>query len=393
MNNKLCILDKISVMKKLLIGILAIVSFTAQSQVKEADNLYLLDLFQSQRYIEASDYLKKVYIEPIADKKVLSRFGYSLRMEGKLSEAETYYQRILEKDSTEISTLFSLAGINQAKGNYKKAGDYYKLILAIDSNNFSVYRQLSDMVEASEGLIFAAPYLAKANYLNPKDGDIAYSYSKVLKSGKQYVIAEAVLDTAIAADTTNLILLRGKAELAYDLDKWPVVIDISNRLITQGEESALILKMLGEAYYSVKKYSMAIEILTGLEENLQQSESSLYFIAMSYKAMENYPKAIEYFNKTLKESISPNTAEYYALIGDSNQKSNKMKSALASYQKSLFFENKPMTLYSMAAIYDEKLKDKSTALKYYKRYLETNPPKDHESYVEYSKYRIAQLGK
>ncbi|SKB89089.1 tetratricopeptide repeat protein [Daejeonella lutea] len=380
-------------MKKIVVLILVLIASHAHSQVKEADNLHLLDLFQSQRFIEASEYLKQVYQEPISDKKILSRFGYSLKMAGKLTEAEGYYRRILEKDSTEVSTLFSLAGINQTKGNYKKAGDYYKQILAIDSNNFAVYSRLSDMIESSEGLVFATPYLAKANSLNPYDGDIAYSYSKVLKSVKQYKLAGAVLDTAIAADTTNMFLLRGKAELAYAEDKWPVVIEIVNRLIALGEENALQLKMLGEAYYSVKKYTLAIEILSGLEENDQQTESSLYFIAMSYKSLENYPKAIEYFNKTLKESISPNTSEYYALIGDSNQKRNQMKSALASYQKSLFFENKPMTIYSMATIYDQKLNDKATALKYYKRYLEAKPPKDHESYIEYSKYRIAQLGK
>lgn len=378
-------------MKKLIILVLALISFQAHSQLKDADNTYLLDLFQNQRYIEASDYLKKVYHEPITDKKVLSRFGYSLRMAGKLSEAENYYRRILEKDSTEVSTLFSLAGINQGKGNFKKAGDYYKLILAVDSNNFSVYRQLSDMIESSEGLMFATPYLAKANYLNPKDGDVAYNYSKVLKSAKQYRTAEAVLDTAIAADSTNMFLLRGKAELAYAQDKWSVVIEITNRLISLGDENAFSLKMLGEAYYSVKKYAMAIEILSGLEESQQQTESSLYFLAMSYKALENYPKSIEYLNKTLKEGITPNAAEYYALIGDSNQKRNQMKSALASYQKSLFFENKAMTIYSMATIYDQKLNDKTTALKYYKRFLEANPAKGHENYVEYSKYRIAQL--
>jgi len=378
-------------MKKLLIIFLSLVCVQARSQVKDADNLYLLDLLQSQRYIEASDYLKKIYQEPITDKKVLSRFGYSLKMAGRLSEAETYYKRILVKDSTDVSALFSLAGINQGKGNYRMAGDYYKLILAIDSNNFSVYRQLSDMVESSEGLIFATPYLAKANYLNPKDGDVAYSYSKVLKSAKQYQLAEAVLDTAIAADTTNMFLLRGKAELAYARDNWPAIVEIISRLISLGDENALFLKMLGESYYSVKKYDLAIEILTKLEETQQQTESSLYFLAMSYKAIENYPKAIEYFNKTLKESISPNTAAYYALIGDSNQKRNQMKSALASYQKSLFFENKPMILYSMATIYDQKLNDKPTALRYYKRYLEAKPPKGQESHVEYSKYRVRQL--
>ena len=378
-------------MKKLLFITFTIMCAQAQSQVKEADNLYLLELLQSQRYIEASDYLTQVYQEPITDKKVLSRFGYSLKMAGRLSEAESYYKRILEKDSTEVSTLFSLAGINQAKGNFKMAGDYYKLILAIDSNNFSVYRQLSDMIENSEGLIFATPYLAKANYLNPKDGDVAYSYSKVLKAAKQYQLAEAVLDTAIAADTTNMFLLRGKSELAYARDNWPAVVEIITRLISLGDENALSLKMLGEAYYSVKKYALAVEILKKLEETAQQTESSQYFLAMSYKALENYPKAIEYFNKTLKESISPNTAAYYALIGDSNQKRNQMRSAIASYQKSLFFENKPMTLYSMATIYDQKLNDKPNALRYYKRYLESKPPKGQESYVEYSKYRVGQL--
>jgi tetratricopeptide (TPR) repeat protein len=87
-------------MKKLIFLFLSIICSQAQSQVKDADNLHLLDLFQNQRYIEASDYLKEVYQEPITDKKILSRFGYSLRMSGRLSEAETYYQRILEKDST-----------------------------------------------------------------------------------------------------------------------------------------------------------------------------------------------------------------------------------------------------------------------------------------------------
>ena len=380
-------------MKTILIIIFTFACFQAQSQVKDTDNIYLLDLLQSQRYIEASDYLKKMYPEPITDKKVLARFGYTLKMAGRLSDAETYYRRIIMNDSTDVSTLFNLAGINQSKGNYKIAGDYYKLILAIDSNNFSVYRQLSDMIEASEGLIFATPYLAKANYLNPKDGDVAYSYSKVLRVAKQYQLAEAVLDTAISADTTNMFLLRGKSELAYARDNWPAVIEIINRLISLGDENALSLKMVGEAYYSVKKYELAIGILQKLEETEQQTESSLYFMAMSYKALENYPKAIEYFNKTLKESISPNTAAYYALIGDSNQKRNQIKAALSSYQKSLFFENKPMTIYTMATIYDQELNNKPMALRYYKRYLGAKPPKGQETYVKYSKFRVEQLGK
>ncbi|HEY0896742.1 MAG TPA: hypothetical protein VGE15_09350, partial [Sphingobacteriaceae bacterium] len=65
---------------------------------QEVSSAYLLDLFQNQRFQEAADYLKKSYPEPITDKKVLARFGYSLQMAGRLSEAEEYYSRILEQD-------------------------------------------------------------------------------------------------------------------------------------------------------------------------------------------------------------------------------------------------------------------------------------------------------
>ncbi len=380
-------------MKVITIISLILLSHSGISQTKESDNLFLLELFQNQRYMEASDFLKKIHPEPIRDKKILSRFGYSLQMAGRLSEAESYYNRILEQDSSDISVLFSLANINQRKGNYFKATNYYKSILLIDSLNFLVFRQLSYMIEASEGVLFAAPYLARANQLNPADGDIAYSFSKVLKSAKQYKMADSILSVALAADTSNLILLKGKAELAYATNNWPLVIETINKLIAQGDQSALLLKMLGEAYYLTEKYTMAIELLEGMEQNLQQSESTLYFIAMSYKALKNYPKAIEYLNKTLTESISPNVAEYYALIGDSNQKNNQLRASLAAYQKSLFYESKPLTLYSMAVIYDQNLKDSKTALSYYKRYIKTNPPPDHKAYIEYSNYRIAELSR
>ncbi|WP_276359750.1 tetratricopeptide repeat protein [Daejeonella sp. H1SJ63] len=312
-------------MRILLFIAILLLSLKSFAQNAGSDNLLILELLQNQRYDEASEYLKRIYPEPISDKKILSRFGYSLRMAGKLTEAEKYYQRILDQDPGEISSLFSMAGISQRKGNFLKAKDYYKQILAIDSTNFSVYKQLSDMIESSEGLLFATNYLQKANNLNPADGDIAYSYSKVLKDLKQYDSAAKVLDEAIRVDSTNLVLLRGKAELAY--------------------------------------------------------------------AMKSYDKAAEYLSKTISESISPNTAGYYAQVGDVLEKNKLIRQLLEAYQKSLFFDNKPLTLYTIASIYDQKLKQFKSALTYYRRYVNSEPPSDQKAYIEYSKFRIAELSR
>jgi len=368
-----------------------LISVATSAQNFTADNLLILELLQNQRYDEAAETLRKIYPEPISDKKILSRIGYSLRMAGKLSEAETYYLRILEDEPTEISSLFSMAGISQRKGNFVKAKDYYKRILASDSTNFSVYKQLSDMIETSEGLIFAINYLKKANSLNSSDGDIAYSYSKVLKDTKQFDLAAQVLDEAIRADSSNLILLRGKAELAYAMKDWNAVIKICSAIIRDGDRSPNILKMLGEAFYSIGKYQQSIDILEGMEANDMKTESTLYFIAMSYKALKNYPKSVDYLNKTIKESISPNIASYYAQIGDALDKNQQNKQSLEAYQKSLFFDPKPITLYTMATLYDQKLKQHKTALSYYRRYLNAKPPPEQKAYIDFSNYRISKL--
>jgi tetratricopeptide (TPR) repeat protein len=249
------------------------------------------------------------------------------------------------------------------------------------------------MIETSEGLIYATVYLQKANSLNSSDGDIAYSYAKVLKDMKQFDSASRVLDEAIKADSTNLILLRGKAELAYAMKDWKGVVSLCSVIIRDGDRSPNILKMLGEAFYSLGNFQQAIDILEGMEANEMKTEATLYFIAMSYKALKNYPKSVDYLQKTIAESISLNTAGYYAQIGDVLEKSQMIRQSVEAYQKSLFFDNKPLTLYTIATIYDQKLKQPKTALNYYKRYINSKPPADQKSYIEYSNYRISQLSK
>jgi tetratricopeptide (TPR) repeat protein len=380
-------------MRIILFLAILLLSLKISAQNTASDNLLILELLQNQRYDEAAETLKKINPEPISDKKILSRIGYSLRMAGKLSEAENYYLRILEQEPAEISSLFSMAGISQRKGNFVKAKEYYKQILAADSTNFSVYKQLSDMIETSEGLIYATVYLQKANSLNSSDGDIAYSYAKVLKDMKQFDSASRVLDEAIKADSTNLILLRGKAELAYAMKDWNGVVSLCSVIIRDGDRSPNILKMLGEAFYSLGKYQQAIDILEGMEANEMKTESTLYFIAMSYKALKNYPKSVDYLQKTITESISLNTAGYYAQIGDVLEKSQMIRQSVEAYQKSLFFDNKPLILYTIATIYDQKLKQSKTALNYYRRYINSKPPAEQKAYIEYSNYRISQLSK
>src|ERR1700749_2314411 len=118
---------------------LAIQAF-AQNQ-SHADDAVLVEYYQTQRYAEAADYLKKAYPEPVTDLKPLTQLAYTSQMAGRLADAESYYQRVYSADSTNTTVLFNLGSINLRRGNNLKAEIYYKKIAQRDTTNFMVFKQ------------------------------------------------------------------------------------------------------------------------------------------------------------------------------------------------------------------------------------------------------------
>src|ERR1700740_995271 len=92
--------------------LLCLVTFTitvccAQQKMATDDGL-LLDYYQNQRFADAADYLKKNYPEPINDSRVLGSLAYTSQMASRLVDAEVYYQRVYDLDTTNTGILLSL---------------------------------------------------------------------------------------------------------------------------------------------------------------------------------------------------------------------------------------------------------------------------------------------
>jgi uncharacterized protein (DUF433 family) len=131
-------------------------------------------------------------------------------------------------------------------------------------------------------------------------------------------------------------------------------------------------KCSGKLIIQSEKYQPAIDILEGMEANEMKTESTLYFIAMSYKALKNYSKSVEYLNKNDKgnqfRQTQPGIMHRSGMCWKKSQLTRKVARSLS--EKASFFENKPLTLYTIATIYDQKTENSlKTALSYYKRYI------------------------
>jgi len=383
-------------MKRYLLLVLIIsVSITSSAQqADKAGDALLLEYYQNQRFADPLDYLRKTYPEPVTDTRTLSSLAYTSQMAGKLADAEGYYLRIYQKDSTGISLLYNLGNLNLRRGNNGKALIYFKKILKKDSTNFNVYKQLATIAYNTGDIRADSGYLQKANTINPVDPDVAADLATIFINQKSYPKADTIVSKALAADTANLLLLHQKAIVNYRLEKFPQTITICQQLIAGGAVSSDVINMLGISYFMVKRYKDCISAFEILETNKTASETSYYYTAMSYKGLHDQDKAILYLNKAIKEAISSNVDSYYNEMGDSYEKIHKLNKAINAYQKSLLYDSKPMiTYYVLANLYDSELKNKASALKYYRKYIKTNPPQKQSSYLAYAKSRLKELSR
>jgi tetratricopeptide (TPR) repeat protein len=355
------------------------------------DQEKLLEFYQSQRYMEAAQYLQTIYGTETQVPKELSQLGYANLMAGNLAAAEKSYQQLYLLQPGSIPVLFNLASISRRRGDEAKAKAYYLKIIKIDSLNFNVYRQLAAMIEMP-----AAPdkiyYLKKANSLQPAHADVAFDLATGLNLIKRNDSAYVVLQTALSADTLNMSLLKAKMPVCISLEKIDETLKTGNLLMMAGDSSGYVLNNMGKAYYNKKNYSKALEMFTIIEKMQQQNESTLYYTSICYRELNDFTRAADYMKMAIKEGISPYTSKYYKVLGEIYEKNAMVKNARQSYFKSLEFENDGGVYYNLALLNDFKLNNKRAALQYYNQYLASKPNPDKlKEVITYVNGRIDEL--
>ncbi|PJJ84612.1 tetratricopeptide repeat protein [Mucilaginibacter auburnensis] len=360
-------------------------------ETRKTDDALLLDYYQGGRYAEALTYLKTVYAEPVSDAKELTRLAYTASMANKLPEAEAYYQQIYNRDTTNKTSLYNMATINQRRGNNFKAESYLKKYIKLDTTTFAVYKQLANFAATKADFTAQLAYLQRANKLDSIEFDVAADLSDLYVKLKFNQQAEKVLSVAIAADPENIVLLQSLLKLASAQKKWQLAVKTGEQLLQAGDGSAFTATKLGVAYYQMKSYRCGIETLAALPD-IFQTEVTAYFTGACYKQLKDPKNAVYYFDKAIKLSISPSTNTYYSEMGDTYEGMKLLSKAQSSYQKALLYDEKPLTLYFLANLFDRQLKDPSSALKYFKKYLASKPDANEEKdYIAYSKSRVEQL--
>jgi tetratricopeptide (TPR) repeat protein len=382
-------------MKRLLLilTILCTYQYSIAQSKRAIDNDKLLEYYQSQQYVEAANYLQNFYNEDTQNPKEIKQLAYAYVMAGKLPEAEKNYLKLYEQQPKSLSILFSLANINTRRGNDEKAKEYYQEIIRNDSTSFNAYKGLAELYKSEDRKTIdkKMSILFTANKLNPIDPDVAYDLCETYFKMENFSHAMKVLDTALAADSTNLRLLKMKMPIGIATKNYKTSVETGEVLLKYGDSSSFVLNNLAKSYFLMLDYKNALKYFLKLDSQQLDSEVLSYNIGMSYRGVKDYKNAIPYLQKAINQGISQKIASYYGLLGDSFEGVNKNTEANAAYKKGLQFENNGSLLYNIALVYETKLNDKKNAIDYYGQYLKTINAAEKPRLAGFIKNKIEEL--
>ena len=370
------------------------IGFKTYSQVDDAK---LLDLIESQRYQDVATYLERIYPNGSNEPKIISRLAYAYYMSGDLVKAENNYLALLKIDSTKIATINSLAGIANKRGNYPQMINYYDKLLKLDSSNFFILKQTAFAYQQLDNETLSFNFFEKANKVNATDAEIAYELSKIYMSNLLFEKALNVLTPALKQDSSNLLLQRASLRLNGFLKNFKEMVKIGETLIKLGDTSNETYNQLAQAYYYTNDYKNCLSYNQKIIDAEAETETTFYFIGLSYRKLIDLKKSNEFLNRAIAKGISDNICIYYQELGANREASNQFTTSIYNYKKALEFadeiEKVNMVNYSIARIYDAKLKQPKTAVKYYQQYIkDANPKKKSEiPYIDYSKARVKEI--
>jgi tetratricopeptide (TPR) repeat protein len=201
-------------------------------------------------------------------------------------------------------------------------------------------------------------------------------------------IADSVLTHALRTNSSpQLTLLLAKAQLGEK--KYAEVIKTTEKLLVKSDTLPAYARLMGISYFQLHEYDKVIPCMDFLLRKGLKAEWMYYYQGVSYQHLNKPDSAITFLNKAIEEGISDNIGQYYVQLATSYENVKDFKSAIKYYKAAYENSKKDILLYHLGRSYDVYYKDKSQAIAYFKRYL--NSDDTIKVAKEYTRSRLNEL--
>ncbi|PSL49110.1 Tfp pilus assembly protein PilF [Chitinophaga niastensis] len=356
--------------------ILLISSIQPTQAQQTIDRTLLMEYLQNQQYENAISYLQpKVQAD---DSKQLSLLGYTFYLAGKIKEAAANYEKVLQLDSNNIVAHQYLATICMQQENPLPAIAHYLRITQLQPGNANGFKQLSFACFAAQQPDTAFIWLQKAYILNPTDPKVVARLGEEWVDRKNYLRADAILSTFLRNDSLQPTVIMTAVRASFFLKDYVRCTTLGEQLMRMNIASPNTFSYVTAAYFNLKHYQQCIDLYTYLVAHKAESETIMYYAAMAYTELKKYTLSNDLLLVCINLAKSKNLDSYYSGMAVNYEGLHQFKPAVASLDTAYYLFHQPLRQYSIGRIYEVHLKNKPTATRYYKRYLQQGNPANPE---------------
>ena len=345
------------------------------------DRTLLMEYLQNQQYESAISYLRpKVQDNNVAQ---LSLLAYTYYLSGKMKDAMTQYERVLQLDSNNVPAHQYLAGMCMQMESPLPAVLHYREIIRLQPNNANAYKQGSFACFAAQQPDTGFAWLQKAYALNPADPKVTARLGEEWIEREQYTLADSILRSFLQKDSLQPTVIMTAVRAAWFLKDYTRCTTLGTQLMDMSIISPNTFSFVTAAWYMLKKYKQCIAVHEYLVANRAQSENIMYYAALAYTELKNYDASNELLTTCIDLATSKSLDSYYTGKSANYEGLHQYKSAMATLDTAYYLFHKPLRQYSIGRIYDVRLKNKPQALLYYKRFMktaDTADPKEADIY-------------
>lgn len=231
---------------------------------------------------------------------------------GKGKEAEMYYKRVLQQDSTDFYANYQLARLYVQMDNPNAAMSYYDYLLDKDPENAVILQAKGDCYTRIDSLMAAKGCYLEAFELNMENASLASTLINVLLTlydpieNDFLTTAQLVCDTALFYHPQNRSLRQKKAMIYYRQKEYLQANHEYTALLADMDSSYMTLKYGGCARFHAGQWFDAIELL----EKAYKQDTTAYdvclLLGISVGRTYDTNAAFQYF-KYAEEAMQPDS--------------------------------------------------------------------------------------
>lgn len=315
--------------------------------------------------------------DQIAD---LSKRGYQLLKEGLLTEAEEYFNKILEMNPDNNYALVGLGDSARKRSRYRDAIIHYNKCLEVNPDNNYALFGLADCFKALQQFPKAIEIWEEYLEHDPQNVTVLTRVADAYRKTRNFRKSRDVYGEVLKLEENNPYALIGLGHLHYDFKEYRDALYYWEKMFNLSKQNIdiRVLTSIGNCHRKLKTFNKGLEYFKLALQVEPHNFYALFGMADCYRGMNMQKESLEYWLKILE--IDKNNKVILTRVGDAYRNMGDLENAETYYKKALNIEFDMYAILGLALINKKKGNYEEAIDSLYG--LMKNDPKNSRLYTE-----------